>query len=75
MPAVVVPVGDQRADADDRMVDVLRKLVADGGANVLIGLARKTIGGRKPLEVGDGLDIPGDDAGSHLPDPVFLILT
>ena len=64
-PAVIVLMGNQRADADDRVVDVLRKLVADGGADLVVGLAIETLGGRKPLEVGDGLDIPGDDAGSH----------
>src|SRR4029078_1465815 len=63
-PAVVFLMRDQRADANDRVVDVLRKLVAHGVADVGIALSLVAIGGRDPCEIGNGLDIPGDDT-SH----------
>jgi len=37
------------------VVDVLRKLVADGLANFHVGLADKVVGGCEPAEVGHGL--------------------
>jgi len=37
-PTIAVAVSDKRADADNGMVDVLRKLVADGLAHFCLGL-------------------------------------
>jgi hypothetical protein len=38
-------VGNQGTDTDNRMVDVLRELVAHRGANFVIGPADEAIGG------------------------------
>ena len=43
-----VAVGNQRADTDNRMVDVLRELVAHRRANSLGGLADVTVGSVEP---------------------------
>src|SRR6516225_11194755 len=51
-------VRNQYTDADDRVVDVLGKLVADGRANLHVGLAYEVVGGREPAEVGHGLQVP-----------------
>jgi hypothetical protein len=52
---VGLPVSDERADAHDGVVDVLRKLVAEFRTNVGIRLANQTIGTREPGEVGHSL--------------------
>jgi hypothetical protein len=54
-PVVGLPVSDERADAHDGVVDVLRKLVAEFRTNVGIRLANQTIGTREPGEVGHSL--------------------
>jgi hypothetical protein len=56
-PVIGLPVRDEGPDADNRVVDVLRELVADGLTNFDVGLARKIVGGcvGKPcLELGIG---------------------
>jgi len=45
-PVVSLPVSDEGSDADDRVVDVLRKLVADRLADFHVGLADEVVGGR-----------------------------
>jgi hypothetical protein len=57
-PMIRLPVRDESTDADDRMVNVLRKFVADRLANFHFGLADKIIGGGEPAEVRHGLQIP-----------------
>jgi hypothetical protein len=46
---------DEGSDADDRVVDVLGKLVADRLANLYVGPADEIVGGCEPAEVGDSL--------------------
>jgi hypothetical protein len=58
-------VRDEGSDADDRVIDVLRKLVADRLAHFYVGLANKIVGGRKPAEVGYSLQVPDNDVWLH----------
>jgi hypothetical protein len=51
-PVVGLAMRDESSDADNRVVDVLRKFVADRLAHPHIGLADKVVGGCKPAEVG-----------------------
>jgi hypothetical protein len=53
--------GNQRPNANDRVVDVLRELVAQFGANLVIALARMAIRSSEALQIGDRLNIPNDD--------------
>jgi hypothetical protein len=62
---VGLAVRDERSDADDRVVDVLRELVADRLADLHVGFADEIVGGREPGEVGHGLQVPDDDAWLH----------
>ena len=64
-PVIWLAVRDEGSDADDRVVDVLRKFFADGLANLNVGLADKVVGGCEPAEVGHGLQVPDDDARFH----------
>jgi len=56
--------GNEGADADDRVVDVLRKAVAQLGTNFVIALADVAVRGGEAPQVGDRLNIPYDDV-SH----------
>ena len=49
----------------NRVVDVLRELVADSLADFHIGLADEIVGGCEPAEVGYSLQVPDDDAWFH----------
>src|SRR5262249_36117059 len=64
MPEIDLAVSDatESSDADNRVVDVLRKLVADRLADFHVGLADKIVGCRKPAEVRHSLQVPDDDA-------------
>jgi hypothetical protein len=53
--------GNQRPDTDDRVVDVLRELVAHFGSNVIIALPGMAIRSGETFQVRDGFDIPNDD--------------
>src|SRR5262249_3570482 len=64
-PMISLPMCDEGADTDNRVVDVLRELVANRFANFYVGPANKVVGGRKPAEVGHGLKVPDDDAWLH----------
>jgi hypothetical protein len=59
----VVAVGNQSADADNRMVDVLGELVAHGSADVVVGPADKVIGGSVATQVGNRFNVLNDDVG------------
>ena len=65
-PMAIFLMRGQGTDTDDCMIDVLRKLVAHGEPNIVIALARMTIGGGKALQVRNRLYIPDDDAGAHV---------
>jgi hypothetical protein len=54
-PVIALAVSNERPDAHDRVVDVLRELVAEGLTNVRLWLADKIVGGREPRQVGHGL--------------------
>jgi hypothetical protein len=64
-PVIALAVSDERAYTHDGVVDVLREFVAEDLTNVRIGLADEIVGGRKPAEVGHGLQVPHDDARFH----------
>ena len=49
---------DQRADADNRVIDVLRKFFPEFGANFVVALAVETIRRSKACEVRHRFDIP-----------------
>ena len=49
----------------NRVVDVLRNLVADGLPDLNVGLADEIVGGRKPAEVRHSLQVPDDDGWLH----------
>jgi hypothetical protein len=49
---IVLAVGDQGADADDRMINVLRKLVSDSLADLFVGLPGQPVRGAKPRRSG-----------------------
>jgi hypothetical protein len=53
------------ADAQDRVVDVLRKLVANSCADLFIRLAGQPVRSREAAEVGHGLEVPDDEATVH----------
>lgn len=53
-------VGDERTDTNDRMVDVLRKLLAEFPSDFVIGFAVVTVGSGEPFQVGCRLDVPND---------------
>jgi hypothetical protein len=56
----ILTVGNQGTDANDRVVDVLGKLVAQFGANFVVALADVTVGSGETLQVGHRLNIPND---------------
>ena len=59
---IAVVVGNQRADTDNRVIDMLRKLVAHCGADVVITLTIKTICGSKATQIGHCFEVPNNDA-------------
>ena len=56
--------------ADDRVVDVLRKFVANRLAHFHVGLADEVVGRREPAEVGHSLQVPHDDGWFHANKPM-----
>jgi hypothetical protein len=54
-PVIALAVSDERADAHDGMVDVLREFVAELGTNVRIRFADEIVGRCEPGEVGYSL--------------------
>lgn len=53
-------VGDQCANASNRVVDVLGKLVAHSLANLVIALVSKIIGGGGPPKIRHRFEVPDD---------------
>jgi len=60
-----LPVRYERPNADNRVVDVLRKFIAHRLTGLHVGLADKIIGGREPAEVGHSFEVPDDDSWFH----------
>jgi hypothetical protein len=60
-PVIDFAVRYERSDADDRVVDVLWKLVAHRLAYFQVGLADMIVGGCEPGEVGHSLQVPNDN--------------
>jgi hypothetical protein len=58
----ILAVGDQCANASNRVVDVLGKLVAHSLANLVIALVSKIIGGGEPPKIRHRFEVPNDDA-------------
>jgi hypothetical protein len=56
---------NQSTNANDRVINMLGKLVAHLGANFVIALTVMTVGSGEALDVGDGFDVPNDDGGTH----------
>ena len=65
LPVIRLPMCDEGADADNRVVDVLREFVADRLADFYVGLADEIVGGCEPGEVGHSLEVPDDDTWFH----------
>jgi hypothetical protein len=65
-PATIFLMGNQGTNADDRVINVLRELVAHRSANFVIALAVMIIGGCKALDIGDRFDVPSDDAAHDI---------
>ena len=64
-PVLFPALGDQRAYADDRVVDELGELVAHLRAHLIVRLADEPLGRREAAQVRNGLDVPDDDACGH----------
>jgi hypothetical protein len=48
---IALAVSNQRADAHDRVVDVLREFVAEGRTDICLRLAHEIVGGRESIKV------------------------
>jgi hypothetical protein len=56
-PVIILAVSDKRTDAYDRMIDMLRKLVANRCPDLLVGPASQAVGYGKAAEVGYSLKV------------------
>jgi hypothetical protein len=56
---------DQGANADDRMINVFRELIADRLSNLMVGVTAQTVCGRKRLQIWHRLQIPNNDVSVH----------
>jgi hypothetical protein len=65
-----LPMGNQRPDANNRVVDVLGELVAHFGANFVIALAKVTVRSGVARQIRDGFDIPNDYVAQATPSTV-----
>ena len=61
-PVTIFLMGNQGTNADDRVIDVLGKLVAQFGTDLIIAFAQMAIRSGEAFQVRDGFDIPNDDA-------------
>ena len=68
-PPALLAMRDKRADADDRMVDVLRKLVADlvadRFAHFIIGARTHAVCCGVTAQIGHSLEVPDNDVAVH----------
>ena len=55
----ILSLSDQGADADDRVIDVLGKLVAHLRAHFVLELSIQSIGGREAAQIGEWSRYPG----------------
>jgi hypothetical protein len=62
---IALTASDERADAHDGVVDVLREPVAEGCTNVRLRVADEIVSCRESAQVGHGLQVPHDDAWFH----------
>jgi hypothetical protein len=62
----VVTPSDQSTDANDGMINVLRKFISHRLANFGIGFAVVTIGSGKTSQVRDCFNVPNDEMVRHL---------
>jgi hypothetical protein len=58
-------VSDQRADAHDRVVDVLWESVPEKRPQLRVGLTDEAVSGCEPAQVGHSLQVPDDDGAVH----------
>ena len=65
-PVFAVLVSDQSTDAHDRVVDVLRELVAHRSADIVVALAVMAISLGESFEIRYRFDVPNDDACAHV---------
>ena len=65
-PDLLFPVGNQRPDTNDRVVDGLGELVAKFGSNLVIALAEMAVCGSEAFQVRDGFDIPHNEIVRHV---------
>ena len=64
-PGPVVAMGDERTDADNRVVDVFRKLVADRFAHFIVRARVHAVRCGVAAQIGHSFEIPDDDAVAH----------
>jgi hypothetical protein len=64
-PMIAFRPSDECPDAHRWVVDVLRELIANGFADLLVRLAYQIVGGAESAQVRHGLQVPDDDATVH----------
>ena len=57
-PMIILLMRNQRADADNRVIDVLWKFIPEFGANFVVGFAFVTIRRSEACEVGYCFNVP-----------------
>jgi len=68
---IQMPIIDEGTNAEDRVVDMLGKLITHSSANFVLALTAITISGGEAFKVGDRLNVPNDDV-SHEVHPTTL---
>jgi hypothetical protein len=58
-------VGNQRPDTNNRVVNVLGKLIAQFGPDFIIAFANMTIRSGKAFEIRNGFDVPNNNIADH----------
>ena len=65
-PRVTLFMSDECADADNRVVDVLWKLVAERLSDFFVRFSGETIGSSITRNIGHGFKIPNEDVVGHI---------
>ena len=65
-PMVTLFMSDECADTDNRVVDVLWKLVAEGLSDFFVRFSGETIGSSITRNIGHGFKVPDDDVVGHV---------